>query len=39
MVATNDWFSMFPDTKIYHLDVTTSDHKPIWIVQEGMDCG
>lgn len=36
-VATNDWFSMYLDTKVYHLNVTTSDHKPIWIVLEGMD--
>ena len=37
-MATNDWFSKFPDTKIYHLDVTTSDHNPLWIVSEGMEC-
>ena len=36
-VATNDWFSIYPDTKVYHLDVTISDHKPLWIVPEGMD--
>lgn len=38
-IATNDWFSMFPGTKIHHLDVITSDHKALWIVPEGMDCG
>ena len=37
-VATNDWFFMFPDTKVYHLDFITSDHKPLWIVPKGMDC-
>ena len=37
-MATNDWFSKFSNTKIYHLDVTTSDHKPLWIVPEGMEC-
>ena len=26
-VVTNNWFSMFPGTKIHHLNVTTSDHK------------
>ena len=26
VVATNDWFSKFLDTKVYHLDATTSDH-------------
>ena len=38
-VATNDWFSMFSETKIHHLDVTTSDHKALWIVPEKMECG
>ncbi|XP_075665198.1 uncharacterized protein LOC142634829 [Castanea sativa] len=36
-LATADWFTMFPGTKIHHLDVTTSDHKPLWITPEGMD--
>ena len=27
-VATDEWLLKFPDTKVYHLDVTTSDHKP-----------
>ena len=30
-VATNDWFSIFSDTKVYHLDATTSDHKALLI--------
>ena len=37
-VATTDWLEIFPDTKVYHLDVTSSDHKPLWIVLDGMDC-
>lgn len=37
-LTTNDWFSMFPRTKIHHLDVTTLDHKALWIVPEGMEC-
>ena len=36
-VATNDWFSLFPYTKVYHLDITTSDYEPLWIVPDGMD--
>ena len=36
--ATNDWFSMFLGTIIHHLDVTTSNHKALWIVPEGMEC-
>ena len=37
-VATNDWFAKFPETKTNHLDVTTSNHKPLWIVLEAMEC-
>ena len=36
-VATNSWFTKFSNTKIYHLDVTILDHKPLWIVPEVMD--
>lgn len=36
-MATNEWFSMFPGTQIHHLDVTTSDHKALWITPKGMD--
>ena len=36
-LATNEWFSMFPGTKVQHLDTTVSDHKPIWINPEGME--
>ena len=37
-VATNDWFSNFPDTKVYHLDVMAFDHKALLIRLEGMEC-
>ena len=36
-LATADWFIRFPSTKIHHLDVTTSNHKPLWITPEGVD--
>ena len=36
-LATADWFTRFPSTKIHHLGVTTSNHKPLWITPEGMD--
>ena len=37
-VATNEWFSMFASTKVHHLDVTSSDHKALWISPEHMHC-
>ena len=37
-VATDEWLLKFPDSEVYHLDVTTSDHKPLWIVLEGVVC-
>ena len=37
-VATNKWFLKFPETKVYHLDVISLDHKPLWIVPEIMEC-
>ena len=37
-VATSDWLSLFPDTKIYHLEADASDHRPILIVLDGMNC-
>ena len=37
-VATNEWFSLFLDTQVRHLDVTTLDHKPLLINPDGMDC-
>lgn len=30
-LATNEWFLMFLGTKVHHLDVTTFDHKALWI--------
>ena len=36
-MATNDWFSMFPGTKVYHLDVTTSNHKPLLIAPKSIN--
>ena len=35
---TNEWFSLFPDTQVHHLNVTTSDHKPLLINPDGMEC-
>ena len=37
-VATNEWFSVFAGTKVHHLDVTSSDHKALWISLEHMHC-
>lgn len=37
-VATNDWFSIFSDAKVYHLDMMASDHKALLIRPEGMEC-
>ena len=30
-MATNEWFSLFSDTQVHHLDFTTSDHNPLLI--------
>ena len=38
VVATNEWFYLFSNTQVRHLDVTTSDHKPLLINPDGMDC-
>ena len=37
-VATSDWLALFPDTKIYHLEADASDHRPLLIVPDGMNC-
>nr|POE53793.1 hypothetical protein CFP56_73735 [Quercus suber] len=37
-IATNERFSMFAGTKVHHLDVTSSDHKALWISPEHMNC-
>ena len=31
MVATTEWLSHFPQARVYHLDYTGSDHKPLWL--------
>ena len=33
----NERFEKFLDIKVYHLDVTTFDHKPLWVVPEIME--
>ena len=35
-VGTADWLSMFPTTKVVHLECGTSDHKPIMIHSLGI---
>lgn len=35
-VATNEWFSLYPGTKIKHLNTHSSDHKAIVIKMEGI---
>ena len=37
-VATSDWLALFSDTKIYHLEADASDHRPLLVVPDGMDC-
>ena len=37
-VAINEWFSLFPDTQVHHIDITTSDHRPLLITSDGMEC-
>jgi hypothetical protein len=34
MVATTEWLSRFPQARVYHLDYTGSDHKPLWLSSE-----
>ena len=36
--VTNEWLSIFPRTKVHHIDVICSDHKPLWIFLDGIDC-
>ena len=36
-LAINEWFRMFPGTKVQHLNTTVSDHRLIWINPEGME--
>lgn len=37
-VATNQWFAKFLETKIHHLDMTTLNHKALWMVPKVMEC-
>lgn len=34
----NNWFLIFLETKVYHLGVTSLDHKPMWIIPEVIEC-
>ena len=36
-MATNEWFSLFSNTQVHHIDVTTSNHKPLLINPDGME--
>ena len=36
VVASNDWFSLNPGTKVRHLNTHSSDHKAIVIKMEGI---
>ena len=36
-VASQEWFTSFPGTKVHHIDSTTSDHKFLWIVIADLD--
>jgi hypothetical protein len=31
VVASTAWLSRFPQARVYHLDYTGSDHKPLWL--------
>ncbi len=31
MVASTAWLALFPQARVYHLDYTGSDHKPLWL--------
>ena len=35
--ANNEWLLNFAGTKVHHLSSDTSDHKPLWIVPEGLE--
>ena len=36
-LCTNGWLQQFGATKVFHLNSSTSDHIPIWIVPNGLD--
>lgn len=37
-VATLEWLLRFPSTRVHHLDVRWSDHKPLWVSMDPMMC-
>ena len=37
VVASQEWFSDFPDMAVHHVDSTTSDHKLLWIEQADLE--
>lgn len=37
VVASHEWFTEFPGTRVHHIDNTTSDHKMLWIEQAELD--
>ena len=36
--ATSNWLALFSDTKMYHLEADASNHRPLLVVPNGMDC-
>jgi hypothetical protein len=34
LVATSEWLALFPQARVFHLDYTGSDHKPLWLSPE-----
>ena len=36
-IASQEWFKVFPGTKVHHIDNTTSDHKFLWIEIADLD--
>ena len=37
-IWTNEWLSNFPGAKVHNIEVTCFNHKPQWIIPDGMDC-
>lgn len=35
--CTSDWLQQFVGTNVFHLNSTTSNHSPIWIVPDGLE--
>ena len=36
-VASYEWFSKFPASRVHHIDSTTSDHKILWVELSDLD--